>query len=265
MSRPLIGLSATNEPQADWGERAPLLDRDAQGRQYSQAVARAGGLPFILPLLRGGLSMDAEGQGGGCGPGPVFDNARIYMERLDGLLLCGGGDLAPPPMSGADEVALYRLVDKSRDIWETALLAAALELKKPVLGICRGLQLINIALGGSLYADLPSQRPGPVEHQQAQSRSKPAHPVDIVPDSRLASILKARQIMVNSGHHQGLERLAGPLKSSATAPDGLVEAVEHSEADFVVAVQWHPEGQPLSPHSRALFEAFVRAASEGRG
>ncbi|MDR1043556.1 MAG: gamma-glutamyl-gamma-aminobutyrate hydrolase family protein [Candidatus Adiutrix sp.] len=257
MPKPLIGLSAANIPTGDWGESKLQLDRDGQGRLYSEAVALAGGLPLILPLIRTPLS-DQEDERSACGPGNLYDNARVYMEQLDGLLLAGGGDLGPP--NGAPNPDHYRLVDRSRDIWEAALLAAALELDKPVLGICRGLQLINSALGGSLWTDLPSLRPGPVEHAQRLPRARATHSVSIEAGSKLADILNFSEIMVNSGHHQGVKDLAPPLKIGARAADGLPEALEHREARFVVGVQWHPEGQLAEFHSRALFAAFIMAA-----
>lgn len=257
--RPVIGLSAANLPTRDWGEGRLQLDRDGQGRLYAEAVAQAGGLPLILPLLRTPLG-PVEEYFSNCGPGNLHDNARIYMEYLDGLILPGGDDVGPPP--GAPDAELYRNVDRSRDVWEAALLAAALDQDKPVLGICRGVQLMNVALGGSLWADLASQRPGPVEHVQNLPRARATHKVNLVRESRLAGLIKFSEIMVNSGHHQGLRDLAPDLALAAEAPDGLPEALEHREARFVVGVQWHPEGQLVADHSRALFKAFVRAAGE---
>ncbi|MDR2947482.1 MAG: gamma-glutamyl-gamma-aminobutyrate hydrolase family protein [Candidatus Adiutrix sp.] len=153
-------------------------------------------------------------------------------------------------------------MDRSRDLWESALLAAALEQGKPVLGVCRGMQLMNRALGGSLWADLPSERPGQVEHQQTLPRARGSHRVCIEAGTRLAEILRFSEITVNSGHHQAVKDLAPPLAVSASADDGLTEAVEHRTANFALGVQWHPEGQFVADHSRALFAAFVKAAAE---
>lgn len=256
---PLIGITATNTPVSDWGEGRFKLDRDGQNRLYGEAIAQAGGLPVLLPLIRTPLDWDEEDDlGGSCGAGNLYDNAKIYMEKLDGLLISGGGDLAPPV--GAANLDHYQLVDRSRDVWESSLLAAAIELDKPVLGICRGLQLINVALGGTLWADLATERPGPVEHQQALPRARATHTVTFEAGSRLAEIMQMPTVMVNSGHHQGLKDLAAPLSIAAKADDGLIEALEHLTARFVLGVQWHPEGQLGAEHSRKLFEAFVRAA-----
>lgn len=258
---PLIGLTAANNPTPDWGSgHGPQLDHDGQGRLYSEAIAKAGGLPFILPLVRTPLDESDEWMSA-CGPGSLFDNAVVYMDHLDGLILSGGGDLAQPP--GADDPDLYRLVDKSRDIWETALLSAALKMDKPVLAICRGIQLINSALGGTLYADLETERPGPVNHQQTWPRARATHQVTIEPGSRLAGVVGFERIMVNSGHHQGLKDLAPPLAAAAWADDSLIEAVEHREAGFVIGVQWHPEGHLAVNHSQAIFKAFIQAAGGG--
>ena len=255
--RPLIGLTAANLTTPDWDGRL-LLNRDVQSRLYSEAVVLAGGLPVILPAVRAPLA--ASGGGAVAGAGDLSENARVYLERLGGLILTGGGDLAPPPGASAPE--LYREVDRVRDLWEAALLVAALELAKPVLGICRGLQLLNVALGGALWADLPSERPGPVNHAQQLPRARATHPVTLTPGSRLAGFLKFGEIMVNSGHHQGIRDIAPQLVPAARAADGLVEALERPGGPFVVGVQWHPEGEPASGHSLALMAALVQAAGD---
>ena len=255
--KPIIGITSGNSPSLDWGEGGLKLDSDGQMRLYSEAVALAGGLPFILPLIRTVLDT-CDNEFSACGPGNLHDNARVYMERVDGLILAGGGDVAPTV--GAADHGQYRLVDKSRDIWEGALLAWALEMGKPVLGICRGMQLINVALGGTLWADLPSERPGLVEHQQTLPRGRGTHPVRVDPTSKLAGILDLSELVVNSGHHQGIKDLAPSLETGALALDGLIEAVCHKDARFVLGVQWHPEGQLGDINSRQLFASFIMAA-----
>lgn len=259
VKKPIIGLTSANQPTSDWGDGRFQLDRDGVGRLYCEAVAQAGGLPLILPLLRTPLGPEDE-YFSSCGPGNLHDNARIYLEYLDGLILSGGDDVGPRP--GAPKVELYRQVDLSRDIWEAALLAAALEQDKPVLGICRGIQLMNTALGGSVWADLASERPGLVEHEQKLPRARATHAVNLVKGSKLAGFIRFTEIMVNSGHHQGIKEVAPALMIAAETADGLPEALEHREARFVIGVQWHPEGQLTADHSRALFKAFIKAAGE---
>ncbi|UQZ89063.1 hypothetical protein C4J81_07570 [Deltaproteobacteria bacterium Smac51] len=258
--KPVIGITASNLPTADWDNSRFQLDRDGVLRLYSEAVAEFGGLPLILPMVRFPLELDEDDSLGPvtCGPGTLRENAGVYMDYLDGLILSGGGDVAPPPT--ASEPGKYQLVDKSRDIWESSLLAAALEKDKPVLGICRGVQLMNVALGGTLWADLPTERPGAVDHAQKTPRIRPSHPVKAIAGSRLAKIWGENEIMVNSGHHQGIRDVAAPLAVAAQSPDGLIEALEHTSARFVIGVQWHPEGQTSAPHVRSLFEAFINAA-----
>lgn len=254
--RPLVGITSGNIPTKDWGEGKFQLDRDGQLRLYSEAVALAGGLPMIVPLVR---SVMTEGEDGFsiCGPGNLHANALVFMERLDGLVLAGGDEA---PGAGATDMDKYRQTDRSRNIWEGALLGAALNLDKPVLAICRGLQLMNVALGGTLWADLPAERPGLVEHRQALPRARGTHTVQVAPNSRLAEILDFSEITVNSGHHRGLKSLAPDLKVSALATDGLIEAAEHGQARFIMGVQWHPEGLLSDLSSRQLFAAFVLAA-----
>ena len=269
MKKPLIGLTAANLPTPDWDGRLQS-DRDGQGRLYSEAIALAGGLPLVLPLVRAPLSrahpVAENGLESRCGPGHLLDNAKVYLESLDGLILSGGGDLAPPPRAANPE--FYQQTDRSRDIWESALLAAALALDKPVLGICRGLQLLNVALGGALWADLPTQRPGPVTHRQTWPRSRGSHPVTLEAGTKLAGILQLPEVMVNSGHHQGVATPAPSLAVAARAEDGLIEALEHREARFVLGVQWHPErmfipGQRDDAGMSRLFAFFAGKAKRG--
>lgn len=259
LQKPIIGLTSANLSTPDWGDGKFQLDRDGVGRLYCEAIAQAGGLPLMLPLLRTPLG-PVEEYFSNCGPGNLHDNAKIYIDYLDGLILSGGDDVGPPP--GAPKAELYRQVDRSRDVWESALLAAALEQDKPVLGICRGIQLMNAALGGSNWADLSSERPGQVEHEQKLPRARATHKVNLIRESRLAGIIRFSEILVNSGHHQGVKEVAPALMVAAEAEDGLPEALEHREARFVIGVQWHPEGQLAVDHSRALFKAFIKAAGE---
>ena len=143
---------------------------------------------------------------------------------------------------------------------EVKVLQCAMDADKPVLGICRGIQLLNAALGGTLWQDLPTQHPSSVKHRQTAPYDKLTHPVTILPGTPLAETLGAEELMVNSYHHQAVRELAAPLKAMAVSPDGLVEAMQHPKHRFVWGVQWHPEfAWKSDPSSGMIFKAFVDA------
>ncbi len=236
--RPVIGItcgSSRNDPRAK-------TEQDRLNCAYSRAVLEAGGIPVILPMLKGFNTVD-------------------YLERIDGLLLSGGADIDPAlygEMTRHDSVE----VDSIRDRSEIPLAKAALERDMPVFGICRGIQTLNVALGGSLIQDLPAQRPGPIQHRQTGSRSDRTHGIDVTAGSKLAEIAGSGRFDVNSLHHQALRDVADSLYVSAFAPDGIVEGVEIPAARFVVAVQFHPEELTReSVEARRLFAAFVEAST----
>ena len=205
---------------------------------YSSRIEKAGALPLLLPPLA-----------------PAA--ADPLLAGLDGLLLSGGGDAHPFYYGEEPRPGLGR-VDPGRDAWEIALVRAALSRSLPILGICRGLQLLNVALGGSLLQDLGGT--GCLQHRQKAPRSRPSHSVEILPQTRLARLLGAGQLAVNSFHHQAAARIAPGLRKAALAPDGVVEALEGAGGPFLVAVQWHPETL-RHPASNSLFRAFVKAAA----
>ncbi|MFI9588786.1 gamma-glutamyl-gamma-aminobutyrate hydrolase family protein [Nonomuraea sp. NPDC052265] len=228
MTRPVIGITTYVEPArfTVWDLPVALLPY-----MYVEKVVQAGGQPVLLP--------------------PAGEPAQV-VGRLDGLLLAGGGDVDPARYGRAPhERTGY--VREFRDEAEFALLSAALEAGLPFLGVCRGLQVLNVLLGGSLHQHLPyvtghtghSPAPGEFGHL----------PVAPVPGSRLAKALGTDPVTVPHYHHQAIDRLAPGLSVTATAADGTIEAVELDAAGFAVAVQWHPEaGDGL-----ALFEAFTAA------
>jgi putative glutamine amidotransferase len=213
------------------------------GEAYVQAVLRAGGIPLLLPPV-GKLPLEA------------------VLPRLDGLLLTGGGDIDPVLFDGRRHPSIYG-IDAERDELEIALVRAAVRQGLPFLAICRGIQVVNVALGGTLYTDIADQLPGALAHpwQAGAPRDRLVHPVKVEADSRLAEMLGASgQVQVNSLHHQGIQRLAAGLRSTATAPDGLIEAVEATTSPFGLAVQWHPECLPALAPMQALFQGLVTAA-----
>ena len=206
---------------------------------YTDGICGAGGLPVIFPFVS-----DEQ------------DIAQL-MESCDGFLLTGGDDVSPAiygeePLPGLTETC------RKRDDLELAVLKKAVEADKPVLGICRGLQLINAALGGTLYQDLPTQHPSAVPHTMDPPYDAPVHEVTVEPGTPLHELLGKEIIGVNSYHHQAVKDLAAGLEVMAHSPDGLVEAFRRPESRFLWAVQWHPEFSYLTDgNSRKIFRAFV--------
>lgn len=241
-SHPLIGCATYHKtiPQKQPIEMIGLMP------SYIEAVRAAGGLPVLVPL-----GLDEEELG-------------AVLERLDGILLPGGGDVAPAAYGGDEQATTIRDVDIRRDEAEFRLLRQALAGEKPLLAICRGLQLLNVALGGSLWEDVAESMPGAIAHDYfgRGQRDYLAHPVTVAAGSRLAQVLQSNgTIAVNSLHHQGIRELAPSLVPVAWAPDGLVEAVEYPNHPFALGVQWHPENLLHNePRMRLLFRGFVQAA-----
>lgn len=244
---PRIGLTTSVMPTRIGTRRAFLNE------PYILAVEEGGGLPLVVTPAHGGPAL------------------RALYELFDGLILTGGEDVAPERYG--EEVA-HPSVETvpERDALEFTLLEWALADDLPVLAICRGVQLLNVALGGSLYQDIPSDLPAHVGHDQMKleppsPRSEPHHPVTVRPRSRLADVLGTERTEVNSLHHQGIKALASPLAAVAHAPDGLVEGVEPADPgrwSFLLGVQWHPEELARAGHapSRRLFEHLVAAAAK---
>lgn len=240
MPIPIIGLTTYNSENKYGFPIASLSHR------YITALTEAGAAPVLIPS---GLSEDAR---------------RSLLERLDGLLLTGGGDIAVERFNGEFD-ARVEDVDPDRDAIEFALVEAAAKTGKPFLGICRGFQVVNVALGGTLYTHLQDQFPGALKHDydSGSQRKFLAHEVIVEKDTLLASTFEETRFKVNSLHHQGVKELAPVLRPAGHAPDGLLEAVELPGHPFGMAVQWHPEWLTDQPVSRRLFRAFVDAASKG--
>lgn len=218
------------------------------GVSYSQAVEAADGLPVILPL-----TSDTE----------VLDRC---LAQCQGLMLTGGGDISEkfyaPPLTPAERATL-RGADVVRDEMELYLVREALDANLPVLGICRGVQMLNLAAGGTLIPDLASRIPGALPHQNPQTEAF-AHAVQWEPATRLAEILGDGCERVNSNHHQGLDRIAPGFDVAGRAPDGVIEAIEKPGARFVAGVIFHPERLlGVAPQFARLFDAFVEACRVG--
>jgi len=241
MSAPVIGISL------DWIEdpRGHAFGLHQLRAAYADAVALAGGLPVLLapPLEETGV--------------------RQLLDHLAGLVITGGDFDIPPELYGeAASPKLGRLAPE-RTAFERALIDGAAARDLPVLGICGGMQLLNVARGGTLYQHLPDDLPG-IQHEQPTDRRTAGHRVELDPQSRLAGLLGREPLPVNSSHHQGVKQIGRGLRASARSPDGLVEAIEDPAARFCIGVEWHPELLwDSEPRQRTLFAGLVAAASGG--
>jgi putative glutamine amidotransferase len=236
MPRPLIGITARHAPTALELPAVQIL------RAYVTAIVDAGGAPVLIP------------------PDLPEDGWRSLFDRLDGILFSGGADIGLEHFDGEPHPTVD--VEAARDAIELPLLRAAVDGNKPFLGICRGLQVMNVALGGTLYTHILDQHPDALQHDQSEGKPRTflAHSVRVEQGTRLAEILGAPLVQVNSLHHQGIKDLAPILKATAFAPDGLIEGIELPNHRFAIAVQWHPEWMTEHEEMRKLFRMFVEAA-----
>jgi putative glutamine amidotransferase len=239
MAQPLIGITTsvvTKEP-----ERVQL------NASYIRAVQEAGGIPLLLP--------------------PQLSPATLgrLLGGIEGLLLTGGGDV-DPARYGEERDPSLAYVSEERDTLEIAAVHACLERNVPLLAICRGVQLLNVALGGSLHQHIPSAFPGAGKHNQGDGPDEPGHSAWVQTHTKLAALTGDGDLEVNSRHHQAIKALGRNLQAVAWAPDGIIEAVETVETGrFVVGVQWHPEDMTATAaHARDLFAGFVESARQGR-
>ncbi len=243
MGRPLIGLTTYRRPVDFGGFQSDLTGLTLP---YLDAVRAAGGVPLLLPHQ--------------ADP----DELLALAGRLDGLVLPGGEDVAPAEY-GETTIPECGAVDAGRDVLELTLARLAIETGLPLLAICRGHQVLNVALGGALWQDLRSQCPQAQRHDYygPDYRSFLAHPVRLQAGSRAAAILGTDAIGTNSSHHQAVRDLAAGLVATGHAPDGVIEAIELSGHPFALGVQWHPEGMfRQDPRMLRPFEALVEAARE---
>jgi putative glutamine amidotransferase len=244
-SRPIIGIAAMSDHDAA-GLHAP---RFSLNQSYNKAVMAAGGVPFMIPHVED------------------IESLRELYEMFDGFLLPGGVDIHPKYYNEEPHPKLDP-TDEGLDWIEGTLLRWALEDDMPVFGICRGEQVLNVVMGGTLWQDLPSEYATVFDHRESfkrKIRDYLAHDVRIDPNSRLAEIAGATRVWVNTSHHQAIKRVAPGLIATAWSPDDLVEAVESPDHFFVMAVQWHPE-EMVKKHewTLRLFQAFVEAAAQRR-
>ena len=241
-SSPLIGITCSRVTGGAWGTYSLGHFMDYTFSEYSQAILHAGGAPVIIPAAQDKKSLE-----------------RI-LAALQGLILSGGPDINPrrygeEPLAGLGEV------DEALDQMELLAAGMAVERNLPLLGICRGIQVLNVTLGGTLYQDIASQVPESICHTPKTDKAVNTHSIRIEAGSRLHKLCGRRDIWVNGKHHQAVKDLAPGLTVAARARDGVVEAVELQGKRFVMGVQWHPEGTwRHDAYSRKLFSAFIQAA-----
>jgi len=238
MSAPLIGIT-TNRYNTRTNDTTNSLSI-----AYTTAVRNAGGLPVMIPNEF------------------PLDKLDDLVASLGGLIISGGGDIQTSRFNGTDTDILEE-VDTDRDELEIRLVEHALRADLPLLGICRGIQVMNVALGGTLYIHIPDQFPTDLKHSNpapSYPRDHIAHVVTIEPSTRLASILGSDRVSVNSRHHQAVKQPAADVTITAHATDGLIEALEIPSKRFFLGIQWHPENLQDHPEHRALFAAFIHSA-----
>ncbi|HJQ28697.1 MAG TPA: gamma-glutamyl-gamma-aminobutyrate hydrolase family protein [Rubrobacter sp.] len=242
---PVIGITASPKVDEESVARRPLGYFARVDLDYIEGVTDAGGIPIVLPPAIGPQA------------------AETLLDRVDGLLLSGGTDL-DPGYYGERPVRELGPTIPERDAWEMTLLWLAIRRKMPIFGICRGMQILNVALGGALYQDLPSQHGADVpEHCREAPKCQPVHEAEVLRGSWLGGLTCGRSLGVNSYHHQGIKILGKGLRASAVSPDRVVEGIEwHDMSErWLLGVQWHPEGmRHTSSMHQNLFEAHVRAA-----
>ncbi|MBI3445315.1 MAG: gamma-glutamyl-gamma-aminobutyrate hydrolase family protein [Magnetospirillum sp.] len=233
-SPPIIGITLDAEEPGGYS-RMPWY---ALRKNYAETVTRAGGLPLMLPHE------------------PPL--AGAYLDLMDGLVLTGGAFDIDPALFGAATRHASVTLKTGRTQFELALVRGAIERDMPILGICGGQQLLNVALGGTLIQHIPDEIRGALAHEQPNSRTEPGHWVEITSGTRLSAIIGETRIPVNSAHHQAVAQVAPGCVVNAIAPDGVIEGIEATGMRFCIGVQWHPE-YDISPADSALLRAFVGA------
>ena len=235
MKKPLIGITLDSEESGDYSKFPWYATR----QNYLDSIYEFGGIPF-----------------------PLFHNIQSISElsdNLDGLIITGGNfDINPKLYS---EIILgSRIIKSKRTEFEICIFEKFLKIKKPILGICGGQQLINVACGGTLIQDIKSEKPSLINHEQPNPRNETNHVIKIKEDTKLYEIIKKNEIFVNSAHHQSVEMLGEKLIECAKAEDSIIEAIEHIEHPWCIGVQWHPEFL-ITPSDKLLFKHFISITS----
>ncbi len=237
--RPVIGLTLDSEEPGGYSKLPWYAIRE----NYCAAVSRAGGLPVLLPHEP--------------------DQAGAYLDGIDGLVVTGGAFDVDPALFGANRRHASVTTKDRRTAFELAATRAALDRDLPLLGICGGQQLINVALGGSLIQHIPDEVADALAHEQPGPRDRPGHPVAVTPGTLLHRICGTETLEVNSAHHQAVKAVGPGVAVNALAPDGVIEGIEAAAQRFCLGVQWHPE-YAVSSGDESIFRAFVEAAADGK-
>jgi putative glutamine amidotransferase len=240
MTAPVIGLTLDAEPPGTYSKTHPWY---AIRENYCDAVARAGGLPILLPHEP--------------------EQAAAYLALIDGLVVTGGAFDVDPALFGAATKHASVTTKERRTAFELALTRGAIAGDRAVLGICGGMQLLNVALGGTLLQHIPDEWPGALQHEQPNPRTEPGHTVAVTLGTLLHRVTRMDEMPVNSAHHQAVKDAAPGLAIDARAPDGIIEGIEDPRRRFVLGVEWHPE-YALSPGDTRIFDALIEAAVRGR-
>ena len=236
MAQPVIGLTLDSEPPGGYSKTHSWY---ALRENYASAVARAGGLPILLPHEP--------------------EQAEAYLSVIDGLVITGGAFDVDPALFGAKTRHATVTTKDRRTAFELAVTRGAVDADKPVLGICGGQQLLNVALGGTLIQHIPDEVPNALAHEQPNPRTEAGHVVRISDGTLLRRITGLAELPVNSAHHQAVKQLAPGMIVDAVAPDGVVEGIEDPRRRFLIGVQWHPE-YAISAGDTKLFAAFIEAS-----
>lgn len=238
MSQPIIGITLDHRLMGEYSKYPWYALR----QNYCDAIFNAGGLPVVIPY--------------------GYDNVEDYLAKVDGLLMPGGDFDVDPHMYGK-EISHDRVsVNPFRSSFDFKILHEAIKIGKPFLGICAGHQMLNVVMGGTLHQHVPDVTDNQISHEQKGPKHEPSHSILIKPHTRLHDIARSDHAMVNSSHHQAVDRLGKGLVASASAPDSVIEAIEISDHPFCMGIEWHPEYQ-TTELDRSIFTHFIRAASVG--
>ena len=234
-SRPVIGVTLDSEEPGGYSK----LPWYALRQNYTDAVERAGGLPFLLPHQP--------------------DEAEAYLDRIDGLVVTGGAFDVDPSLFGAETRHATVKLKTRRTAFELAITKGALARNMPVLGICGGQQLLNVVLGGTLIQHIPDEVKSTIAHEQTNVRTEAGHTVRVERNTLLHRICGADELSVNSAHHQAVKAVGPGVVVDAVAPDGVIEGIEDPRYRYCLGVQWHPE-YSISVGDERIFDAFIEAS-----